>query len=321
MCGHLMQAFGISMGSSAKKALNKRGEIGRVHSIFQNTLYILTGNRRLIGVVGPRSYNMPINLKVWLPERLAIGDLGLSQGIPVWRSGDLLMIGGGLSVDLRGIRIWKPVGRKRLVLDGAKLLRSIEEVENAALERASAEGFGPLIPHREGLIANDLYGVPSGEPVISNAARCIANLFKAVKEHDPIGIDRNVIGLIGLGPGLTPSGDDFLTGFLASLIFGVRSCPHRFRFPIGSLRESILRARISTTLVSQEFLLHAVEGHVAEPVNDLIAALFDGGPQLRLLTHRVVDMGETSGSDIILGILIGVSLLIQTMESAHELKF
>jgi len=302
------------MGSSAQRALNKRGEIGWIHSVFRNALYILTGDRRLIGVVGPRSYNMPINLKVWLPKGLAIGDLGLSQGIPVRRSGDLLMIGGDLSVDLRGVRIWKPIRRKSLeVLDEAELSRSIKEVEDAASEWASTEGFGPLISHREGLIANDLRSVPSDGPMISKAARGIASLFKAVKERDPIGIDRSVTGLVGLGPGLTPSGDDFLTGFLASLIFGARGFPLRFSFPIGSLRESVLRARASTTLVSQEFLLHAVEGDVAGPVNDLIAALFDGSPQLRPLTHEVVDMGETSGCDIALGVIVGASLFIERM--------
>jgi hypothetical protein len=309
----LMRAFGISMGSSAQRALNKRGEIGWIHSVFHNALYILTGDWRLIGVVGPRSYNMPINLKVWLPKGLAIGDLGLSQGIPVRRSGDLLMIGGDLSVDLRGVRIWKPVRKPLEVLDEAGLSRSIKEVEDAASERASAEGFGPLISHREGLIANDLGGIPSDGPMISKAARGIASLFKAVKERDPIGIDRSVTGLVGLGPGLTPSGDDFLTGFLASLVFGARGFPHRFSFPIGSLRGSVLRARASTTLVSREFLLHAVEGEVAEPVNDLIAALFDGSPQLRPLTHEVVDMGETSGCDIALGVIVGASLFIQSM--------
>ncbi|MEM2082201.1 MAG: DUF2877 domain-containing protein [Candidatus Bathyarchaeia archaeon] len=309
-CGHLIQAFGISMGSSARRALDKRGEIGRIHSVFQNALHILTKDRRLIGIVGQRSYSMPINLKVWIPNGLTIGDLGLKSGASVRRSGDLIILDGDFSIDLRGVRIWKPIRRPLGAFDAARLSRSIEIIEDMASRRASSEGLGLLIPHRRELIANEFGAIPSNDPMISRAARSIANLFKAVKEGDRIGIDRSAMGLIGLGPGLTPSGDDFLIGFLASSIFGATGDPHRFRFQVGSLRKSVLRARASTTLLSQEFFLHAVEGDVAEPINDLIVALFDGSSQLGSLANRVIEMGETSGMDTLLGIIMGTSLFI-----------
>ncbi|MEM3574784.1 MAG: DUF2877 domain-containing protein [Candidatus Bathyarchaeia archaeon] len=306
----MIKAFGISMGPSARRALDKRGEIGMVYSIFQNALHILTKDRRLIGVVGPRSYNMSINLKVWIPNGLMIGDLGLKPGASVRRSGDLVILGGDFSIDLRGVRIWKPIRRPLGAFDAARLSRSIAVIEDIASKRASSGGLGLLIPHRRELINNEFGAIPSNDPMISRAARSIANLFKAVKEGDRIGIDRSVIELIGLGPGLTPSGDDFLIGFLASSIFGVRGNPHRLRSPIDSLRKSVFRARASTTLLSQEFFLHAVEGDVAEPINDLIVALFDGSSRLGSLANRVIEMGETSGMDTLLGIIMGTSLFI-----------
>lgn len=305
----MMRAFAISMGSFAKGMLDRR-RIGEVHSVFKNSLYVLTKDGRLISIVGPNSYNMPINIRVRLPKGLAIGDLGLSPGAPVRRSGDLLIVGGDLSINLRGAAIWEPTKGKPPALDAAKLLHSIGEIEGVASKWIPSGGLGSLIPHRRALISGDPAGIPLGNPMTSKAALGIAGLFKAIKERDPNGIDRSVRGLIGLGPGLTPSGDDFLMGFFASSMFGMRGRRDRFGPSMALLRRSILRARSLTTPVSQELFLHAIEGGVAEPIDDLIVGIFHGVPWLDRLTRRAIEMGETSGGDIVLGVIMGTSLFI-----------
>lgn len=303
----LMLVPGVSIGKSARALLRKEGGIGRVHSVFDRTFYILTGNSRLMAVVGCQQYNAPINLRIGFPEEVRMKDQ-VRRGMLVRRSGDKLLIGYNLSVCLRKLKVWRPRELSLKVLDARRLLRIVEKVEHLALRHIPAEGLGELIAYRRYLVSNNLDEIPSNVSIISRAAGRIAGLIQAVRKHDAFGIKKNAIDLIGLGPGLTPSGDDFLVGFFGSLIFSMKSYRHCPSFISRLLRELVFEASSYTTRVSEEFLRHAADGDTAEPINDLLTAMLQNETQqLDLLTSRVIHIGETSGSDLMLGILSGVA--------------
>jgi hypothetical protein len=116
-----------------------------------------------------------------------------------------------------------------------------------------------------------------------------------------------VKALVGLGEGLTPSGDDFLVGFLAVLhITGF--LPYRADSPIhGQFNQCI---RLGTSQLSGEFLCCAFAGHFAEPLTMLVRALCapatDAWP-VRAATLAAV--GHSSGVDAMVGIALGCRLL------------
>jgi hypothetical protein len=116
-----------------------------------------------------------------------------------------------------------------------------------------------------------------------------------------------VQALVGLGEGLTPSGDDFLVGFLAVLhLTGFLPCR----------ADSLVQAqfyecvRLGTSQLSGEFLRCALTGHFAEPLVMLVRALCapeaDAWP---VHAATLATVGHSSGVDAMVGIALGCRLL------------
>lgn len=109
------------------------------------------------------------------------------------------------------------------------------------------------------------------------------------------GVDPDWRWLIGRGPGLTPSGDDMLTGMLAVLI-AARKPIHSFLPPEDQLR-------MLTTSVSCSYLHSARRGEFSTPVLKVLRCLQTGRIALPAI-RRLLTVGHTSGADILLGIAI-----------------
>lgn len=116
-----------------------------------------------------------------------------------------------------------------------------------------------------------------------------------------------VKSLVGLGEGLTPSGDDCLVGLLAVLHL-TGSLP---ALCSPAVREQFCQCvRLGTSQLSGEFVCCALEGHFAEPVVSLMRALCTpdtGG--WRTPAAALAAVGHSSGVDAMVGIALGCRLL------------
>ncbi|MDR1613409.1 MAG: DUF2877 domain-containing protein [Planctomycetota bacterium] len=102
--------------------------------------------------------------------------------------------------------------------------------------------------------------------------------------------------LLGLGPGLTPSGDDILAGALLALrAFAVHGRANR-------LAESVIPRLERTNRVSAAHLLAADKGQGAAVFHELLAWAVAGG-ELKPFLARVDRIGHSSGWDALLGML------------------
>lgn len=110
--------------------------------------------------------------------------------------------------------------------------------------------------------------------------------------------------LIGLGEGLTPSGDDLIVGFLAVLhMAGQNSL-------ILSWPELIVPCLTNTPDLSGAFLRCAQEGHFSEPLVRLVLALYDvESPDWTAYAARLARVGHSSGVDAMVGIAIASRVL------------
>jgi hypothetical protein len=102
--------------------------------------------------------------------------------------------------------------------------------------------------------------------------------------------------LVGLGHGLTPSGDDFLAGALAALDALDQTNMH------AALARAVIAAADRTTPLSATFLRAAAAGHVGESLHAMIAAVLTGDGDAALATARRI--GHTSGWDTLAGALV-----------------
>jgi len=112
---------------------------------------------------------------------------------------------------------------------------------------------------------------------------------------------RGVSRLRGAGFGLTPSGDDFIAGLLLATHVIERTEGR----DLESLRLSVLEAARTSNLLADAFLLLASEGRVFESMKALLGALSRGGPRdVTRCCGRLLEVGETSGADIAVGLLV-----------------
>jgi hypothetical protein len=103
--------------------------------------------------------------------------------------------------------------------------------------------------------------------------------------------------LLGAGPGLTPSGDDFLAG---ALVTAYATDDPRLATWRRETRKALAARR--TTAVSRALLHHALDGYATPELADALTALCTGGGQA-VAVDRLLAVGHTSGAALLAGVL------------------
>jgi hypothetical protein len=126
----------------------------------------------------------------------------------------------------------------------------------------------------------------------------VAALARAFARQDTNDLQEAVATIAGLGPGLTPSGDDFLAGVMvASRIMEKAS---RLNVP-NVIFEA---AKPRTNRISRAFLRAAHDGQIDERWHRLLAALAGAETvSLERSTRAILAFGASSGLDMLAGFL------------------
>jgi hypothetical protein len=115
-----------------------------------------------------------------------------------------------------------------------------------------------------------------------------------------------VSALVGLGPGLTPSGDDFLIGALAALDAVGQTKTH------AALGEAVAAAAPArTSPLSASFLRAAAAGYAGENLHALVAAVVGG--HLDAAAAAAGRIGHTSGWDTLAGAVLALRVVAKEM--------
>ena len=157
-------------------------------------------------------------------------------------------------------------------------------------------GFAPLA----GLLCGG--SLPdTAEPHLCRAAELLPRLLHSLCTTDPEELFSLVSSLVGLGFGLTPSGDDLLCGMLYAA--------HYFSPVIGGLYAMRLGNAVGsasgrTNLISRYYLESAVRGERFDAVADFAEALSAGNAKkTEEALCRLLSVGSSSGADIAVGFL------------------
>ncbi|MFI7421469.1 DUF2877 domain-containing protein [Nonomuraea sp. NPDC049684] len=114
--------------------------------------------------------------------------------------------------------------------------------------------------------------------------------------------------LVGLGPGLTPSGDDVLAGLLVTLRhLGTATGTRRAVWLADWLAATVTYdARTRTTPISATLLHCAARGEASPEVTGVLRGIA-GRQALEPALRRLHRLGHTSGADLAQGISIGLA--------------
>jgi hypothetical protein len=120
-------------------------------------------------------------------------------------------------------------------------------------------------------------------------------------------INDKLTNLLGLGKGLTPSGDDFICGFLLAHYYLGKTLP-AFEMRSDYLYRIITSAQKRTTALSAALIACAVEGQADERLMNLLYWLLSGVGDVGKIKEELLSYGNSSGMDTFAGMLAAILL-------------
>lgn len=273
------------------------GEGGEIHSTYRNTMNVRFPGDQLVCLHSGRELIAPFGIAVGRRfhspafERIVPG-IRVQAADDVLRAPDV-----GLEVTLGGIPVWEPRARPMSLAPEAAA-RHAEIPEAILLQHDNPDGLAGLVNGAD------------GTPLLRRARASIGDLTEGFARRDTARLVAGAEPLLGLGPGLTPSGDDFLAGFLGTAML---AWPSAAALLHDAGRQVLHLAESRTTLLSRAFLAHALRGVLAPPVDALAAAMFEdaGQPAVARAARSAASLGHTSGLDTLAGMAFALRSLAQ----------
>lgn len=284
-----------------------------VHSSYDGAVNITTG-AGIVSLVSSSVGRGPINITVEGDLRLLSSSAATNDPVTIDQEG--ISIGDGIPVSLADSKVYDP---------SRMFLRPIQELDavrrNLRLARETAfikgefAGMGGLLHSLCGeSFATSGVGL---NRYSSRALEPVRALVRGIHERNP-GLVRNATeNIAGLGVGLTPSGDDLLSGLAVVLALSAENgLPAGFSYRWAA----ILIARSTkgrTSALSQEYVEQASLGKANEKVTKLVHDIFTGTPaEVEASSSDLIAMGHSSGTDILVGVILGAGTVLQSMPHA-----
>jgi len=302
------------IGSTAKTLLAQPSFSGKVLAAFSTTIYLVSRGGEILWLSreGLAMHRRCI-LASFRPRFICVG-----QNFFV--DGPFLQISNEVILDLDAATEWKPpdVGPKHpkpLTVVTACVRRLVE----AVMKLGNAKGFGQMIPQlspqmspmTSSLVDGNKQTISNTDPLLARARNSILDLAMACLTFDMMEVAWRGRELVGLGPGLTPSGDDFLGGLLFAAHSLKTAYPQDFSWEEEPVIDLINWASTQTHPISHAILGDHAFGQGPEPLHDVVMSLLKGQDLGRTFkgARRLIEIGETSGWDILAGMLTGMLLV------------
>ena len=207
----------------------------------------------------------------------------------------------GVELDLTEALIWKPPPPPPAtggIQDWRERLRAIAQEAHL---RKGDDGFCRLL--------EPLSGLPSPAPFSEEQQRLwgwIGGLWESLKRLDVPAAAVGIKRFLGLGRGLTPSGDDFAAGLLLIFNRWGSVCPPGL--DIQCLNRLVIEAAWQrTTTLSANLISAATEGAADENLVATADAIFSNGADLRELGAKLAAIGHSSGVDTLVGMATAIA--------------
>lgn len=299
-------ARAVFIGPSAFDTL-KRSAAGEVHSVFDRTFNILIGDA-LVGVAQSGASRSPINLITDIPSSESMPSLGVRKGMQVRRVSDRMFVDEVLEISLKDAELWRSKTRAERCLGPELIERNLELAKRIAANKGGREGLGQLLQHIDEIAAGKMPQTSDLNAVARAVLPQLIDLVKATKSENFEGVKGAAQKLIGLGLGLSPSADDALSGFTAALWWVSHSLGKGIN-RVKKINEIVASCSGTTTLLSQQLLRHAAKGETNERVGELLESILAGTPpNVETGVEEVLKIGETSGVDMMVGLLLGLEI-------------
>ena len=296
-------------GEAALKILSSnRG--GKVLASVTQALYLVDESGELLWLATP---GVPMHRRsIRVSDPLPRPDVGtayqMMQG--------MLITDSDARLDLGACPVWRtPEVRVAQAVPLARLSGIVADTYRNFFEWPKPVGMGSLIP---AILQLAMQAGQSGErgSEMQNLRflwRPLQGIVQACLSRDLGSLLEHAARLVGLGSGLTPSGDDFLGGLFFAFEMLRRTYPEIRELQAWNYSNFIMESQSRTNLISFCLLKDHTAGYAMEPMHRFAEGLLDGQPidQSLPLAAELVAVGHSTGWDLLTGVLAGMTILFR----------
>jgi len=275
----------------------------RIHSVYPHACNIELADGTLVTLLAAHAGNIPHGIRCLLPPGsnfqtwLRRGERSAADGalVRVFQS--------AVTIDLAAAWCWR-CQINADVLDPDASGQALLSVRRVLRELAPASGFAPLVlNHTQPLLALE-------QATRRRLMRALPALAQAMSRLDGIGATQALRQLAGLGPGLTPAGDDFIVGYMAGM-YARRAAEPRQRAFVHELSATVMEFAAQANLISRQYLLNAAAGEFSERLSQVVGALTACDVRRsEQSAARLLHIGHSSGADSLVGLLFSLNPLV-----------
>ena len=278
-----------------------------MHSVFRRVVNLRLGSGELLTLFASDDASGPPGaITVAAPSALDFSDHVDHQSKISCRAGILRIEGCDVSIDLRSARQRDVTTVEPATHSAIGDFTAAWRVAWRTLHTADTAGLVVALHGKRAAGSLDT-------ALAARARRSVPQLLDAARTNQIEGAHSAAARLAGAGPGLTPSGDDFLAGFL----IGARHTTQQGwqkKF-IDTLGDRLLTQNTNSGDIALAYLTHAAAGRAARPLIKLAEAITGGAPASVTKAAAVTAMhfGHSSGSDTTFGLLCGLAAWQQNL--------
>ncbi|MDG2283951.1 MAG: DUF2877 domain-containing protein [Alphaproteobacteria bacterium] len=281
-------------GPVAARVIGAGGK-GRVSAVFERGFYIEFAGG-IAFVCGAECAPSPLNVTTAAPPGTNWRASGLRLDDKVFVTRDRIRVGRHFRFDLRDVQAWTP-DPIPVTWSSEDLQRGLDAFRHASQGRIPAEGLGGFVLEPAGDAMDQPIQRRAFRP-IQTLERELVRSFRASIGDMEISPDV-VAPILGLGPGLTPSGDDFIGGMMiASRSLGGGETSDRLWRACQPLNA------VTGNAITLAHLSAAAEGLGSIGIHCALFEIAEGRrTDFRAVLPGIDAIGQTSGWDAMAGVV------------------
>lgn len=205
-----------------------------------------------------------------------------------------------LSINLSIADIWQTPPRPNSILPQENIINNLQKATTDYLAAKEPDGLTPLLPVL--LSTNTEFTLGNTQ---RSAWELLQKIQSALQARNCDGLLQSLSPLFGQGRGLTPAGDDCITGLLLGLI---RSSINLFSHQdMDQMKNGITKLAFErTTALSASQIEAAAEGSADMRIITALDGLLTGNVQSEECAMLLGDYGHSSGGDILVGFTLAL---------------
>jgi hypothetical protein len=270
-----------------------KARIGHVVAVFERACILAAQDAQMIALLTSSVGNVAHGIRLNCNPQL---DRMVQVGAPARFTREKVVIG-CVTVLLSGARVWSTNLRPGMCSD-RKALTAVLLARQLLHERLNA------CPSE---LLRIVLQLDRNTSALSGwIASTLPQLSHATLRLDHQAALASLSKLIGLGPGLTPAGDDFIIGWLAGVML-MTGNPAELGF-LNAVRSGLMLLSNGTTPISRQHLQDAAKGEFSELLSDFCFAIASGAGEAELADtlSTQLSVGATSGADAAAGLMFAL---------------